>query len=420
MQLDHLQRHQLDNGLRVTLLRDDSLPLVAVNLWYHVGSKNERPGRTGFAHLFEHMLFQGSENVGNTEHFEHVQRVGGVANGSTWYDRTNYFETLPASDLDLGLWLEADRMGFLLPAMTSEKLENQRDVVMNERRQRVDDQPYGRASERVHELLYPEDHPYHWPVIGYMEDIEAATLDDVSSFFQRYYNPRNATLTLVGDFQEEAALQRIERYFGEIPGGPEPVPVAAGRPRVTARREVLTDQIQLPRVYFAYCLDAFGSTDWYAASLLSEILSSGRSSRLHRSLVYHDQVAQSASSAVSPTEECSTFTIAVSAKPDSSAEAAEEALQKELQKVLDEGVRPEELDRARNGLLVSHYSQLQNRERVADMLSATVTYFDDPHRFAEATEHYLKVTVDDIHRLARANLQHDQGIRVLVVPEDDK
>ena len=192
MDLAKLSRHELDNGLRITLLPDDSLSLVAVNLWYHVGSKNERPGLTGFAHLFEHMLFQGSQNVSSNGHFEHVQRVGGVANGSTWYDRTNYYETLPSSAFETGLWLESDRMGFLLPAMTSEKLENQRSVVMNERRQRVDNQPYGQASERLSELLYPAEHPYHWPVIGYMEDIEAATLEDVTQFFETFYTPNNA------------------------------------------------------------------------------------------------------------------------------------------------------------------------------------------------------------------------------------
>ena len=206
-----VHRRRLDNGLRVNLHRDTSLPLVAINLWYHVGSKNERPGRTGFAHLFEHMLFQGSLNVGTNDHFRYIQQVGGMVNGSTWYDRTNYYETLPSSNLGLGLWLESDRMGFLLPALTAEKLENQRSVVMNERRQRVDNRPYGLAHERLHELLYPKEHPYHWPVIGYMEDIAAATLEDVRSFFHTYYAPNNAVLTLAGDFEVEAAFDQVAR-----------------------------------------------------------------------------------------------------------------------------------------------------------------------------------------------------------------
>src|SRR5258706_6757824 len=228
------QYHRLANGLRVVLHRNAALPLVAVNLWYHVGSKNERPGRTGFAHLFEHMLFQGSEHVATHDHFRLLQQVGGVANGSTWYDRTNYYETLPSHQLDLGLWLESDRMGFFLPALTQENLDTQRDVVMNERRQRIENQPYGQAGERLHELLYPADHPYHWPVIGYMEDIAAATLEEVQAFFRTYYTPSNAVLTLAGDFDPEAALDRVEAWFGNIPAGPPwpPVIVPAAQPAV--------------------------------------------------------------------------------------------------------------------------------------------------------------------------------------------
>src|SRR5436309_859691 len=222
-----LQRHTLGNGLKVVLRRQAELPLVAVNLWYHVGSKNERPGRTGFAHLFEHMLFQGSEHVKTHEHFHYIQQVGGVANGSTWFDRTNYYETLPAHHLDLGLWLESDRMGFLLPAITAENLETQRVVVMNERRQRVDNQPYGGANERLHELLYPADHPYHWPVIGYMEDIAAATLEEVRGFFRTHYTPNNAVLTLAGDFDPDDALRKVDAWFGDIPPGPPIPPVVA-------------------------------------------------------------------------------------------------------------------------------------------------------------------------------------------------
>src|SRR3954447_6242404 len=211
------QYHRLANGLRVVLHRNAARPLVAVNLWYHVGSKNERPGRTGFAHLFEHMLFQGSEHVGTHDHFRLLQQVGGVANGSTWYDRTNYYETLPSHQLDLGLWLESDRMGFFLPALTQENLDTQRDVVMNERRQRIENQPYGRANETLSDLLYPPDHPYHWPVIGYMEDIAAATLEDVRTFFGTYYTPNNAVISVVGDIEPEQALERIEAWFGNIP-----------------------------------------------------------------------------------------------------------------------------------------------------------------------------------------------------------
>src|SRR5262249_9584437 len=232
--------HRLDNGLRVLLHRDAAQPLVAINLWYHVGSRNERPGRTGLAHLFEHMLFQGSAHVGTNDHFRYVQQVGGVANGSTWYDRTNYYETLPAHALDLGLWLESDRMGFLLPALSEEKLANQRDVVMNERRQRVDTQPYGRAYEALHERLYPPGHRYRRPVLGTMEDIAGATVSSLVEFFRTYYAPENAVLTLAGDFESAQALDRVAAWFGGLPRGPgRPPAPALPAPLIGARRDEL-------------------------------------------------------------------------------------------------------------------------------------------------------------------------------------
>src|ERR671924_408890 len=208
------ERHRLANGLRVVLSPDMSAPVVAVNLWYDVGSRNERAGRTGFAHLFEHMMFQGSANVPETAHFALIEQAGGSLNGSTWLDRTNYYETLPAHYLELGLWLESDRLGWLLPAMTQQKLDNQRDVVKNERRWRVDNQPYGDWDERLQAMVYPPDHPYHHSVIGSMQDLDAASLQDVEQFFRTYYAPNNAVLSLVGDFEATRALELIERYFG--------------------------------------------------------------------------------------------------------------------------------------------------------------------------------------------------------------
>src|SRR4029077_18629049 len=321
------QYHRLANGLRVVLHRNAALPLVAVNLWYHVGSKNERPGRTGVAHLFEHMLFQGSEHVGTHDHFRLLQQVGGVANGSTWYDRTNYYETLPSHQLDLGLWLESDRMGFLLPAITQENLDTQRSVVMNERRQRVENQPYGLAGERIHELLYPGDHPYHWPVIGYMEDIAAATLEDVRRFFQTYYAPNNAVLTVAGDFDFDHARQKVETWFGEIPPGP-PVPPVEARltPLGGERRELIATPARLPRVYLAFRAPAVGQRLWYAADLLAGILAGGKSSLLYRDLIYDRQIAQDVAASVSPYEEVATFLVVATARPGVPVEALESAL----------------------------------------------------------------------------------------------
>ena len=412
-----LQRFQLDNGLRIVLHEDHRLPLVTVNLWYHVGSKNERPGRTGFAHLFEHMLFQGSQNVGTNDHFHYVQQVGGVANGSTWFDRTNYFETLPAAQLELGLWLESDRMGFLLPAMTEEKLENQRSVVMNERRQRVDNQPYGRAGERLHELLYPEQHPYHWPVIGYMEDIEAATLDDVSEFFRTYYTPNNAVLTLAGALEPDAALAQIRRYFDDIPPGPALEPVAAGAPPPgPARLELLEDDVQLPRLYLAHVVPAYGQPEWYAASLLASVLTDGKASRLHHRLVYERQIAQNASGYVLPTEECATLGLVVTGKPGQDIAAVEAAVLEELELLRERGIGDDELERARAGVLTEFHIGHQQLDHRADLLSRAVTFFDDPAHAAEEPNRYREVTTDDLVRLICA-LREDQRVRVAVVPK---
>src|SRR5712691_11166272 len=250
-----LESYELGNGLRVVLNEDHSAPLVAVNVWYHVGSKNERPGRTGFAHLFEHMLFSGSEHVGNNEHFRYVQSVGGVLNGTTFFDRTNYFETLPSQYLALGLWLESDRMGFFLPALTQEKLDIQREVVKEERRQRYDNVPYGTAFERMLHLAYDPDYPYHWPTIGSMEDLSAASLDDIREFFSTWYRPDNCVLTVVGDFVPAEAKELIANYFGNIaPGRSFPLFNRRRKQRTAEQREVFPAPVQLPRIYRLYHL----------------------------------------------------------------------------------------------------------------------------------------------------------------------
>ena len=292
----HTELITLDNGLRVVLHPDRSQPLVAVDLWYHVGSRHDPDGRTGLAHLFEHMLFQGSGHVGPNEHFAKVQQVGGVANGSTWYDRTNYYEMLPSGALDLGLWLESDRMGFFLETLDEERLETQRSVVINERRQRVDNQPYGRAGEVLNGLLYPAGHPYGWPVIGWLEDIEAATLEDVRDFFRRYYAPSNAVLALAGDFEPATALAAVKHWFADLPDTAaeltQPPPQDRdrfSRPRsavgTSTRQQTVSDQVAAPRVTVAWTVDGYGSPEWSAATLAASSLGGSRSSRLDDELV---------------------------------------------------------------------------------------------------------------------------------------
>jgi zinc protease len=393
LQLD-LSQHRLDNGLRVVLRREATLPLVAVNLWYHVGSKNERPGRTGFAHLFEHMLFQGSANVGTNEHFRQIQQVGGVANGSTWYDRTNYYETVPAHNLELALWLEADRMGFFLPALTQQNLDNQRDVVMNERRQRVENQPYGRAGETLNSLLFPDDHPYHWPVIGYMEDIAAATLEDVRAFFSTYYTPSNAVISVVGDIDPAETLERVDAWFGEIPSGPPVPPVSFPRPvpRGEPRRAVLPDDVRLSRVYVGFRAPAYGQRAWYAADLLAAVLAGGKSSPLYRDLVYERQIAQDVGASVGPQEHGGSFTLISTARPGVPAEALEEALLEHLAAAAANPPDEADFERARNRLLTDYYSGLQKLDTVADQLSQFATYFDDPAAGLREGERYLELT----------------------------
>ena len=414
-----IERHTLDNGLRVILQPDPSLPLVAINLWYHVGSKNERPGRTGFAHLFEHMLFQGSEHVGTNDHFGYIQQVGGVANGSTWFDRTNYFETLPAHCLDLGLWLESDRMGFLLPAMDQKKLDTQREVVVNERRQRIDNQPYGRAPERLHELLYPDDHPYHWPVIGYMEDIAAATLEEVTEFFRTYYVPNNAVLTLAGDFDTRSVLRSVDRYFGEIPSGEIPAAVETSQERPEGeRRETMPDEVQMARVYFAFRAPPLGTHEWFVGDLLSTALSDGKSSPLYRDLVYEREIAQDVSVYNMPMELASTFVLVATVKPEAEIEQVEEALSDHLTRSQQLPMPDEDIERARRRELTAIFDRLQTLGERADLLSLYTTYFDDPQRIFRDFLRYEHIDVDEVKEFCDSYLRTSSRVVLHVVPKE--
>jgi len=413
-----IERHTLPNGLQVILQQDLRAPLVALNLWYHVGSKNELPGQTGFAHLFEHMLFQGSAHVSTNGHFQAIQEVGGTANGSTWYDRTNYYETVPSHHLERALWLESDRMGFLLPAMTQEKLDNQRDVVINERRQRVDNQPYGRAYEVLHELLFPVGHPYRWPVIGYMEDLRAASLEMVQQFFSRFYAPRNAVLTLAGDFEKAHALDRIAAYFGDIPGG-EAVPVPRPPlPTLTSvQRSELADTVKLPRVYCGWHVPAFGEKDWYALDLLSSALAAGKSSPLYQDLVYHRRLAQDVTLYVGSTEASALFFAIATARPGVAPAVLEEAMLEHLMAAATAELPEEHLTRARNRLLATHYAELQTLDRRADLIGELTTYFGDPWRITTELDHYRDITAGELRLAAERWLKPEARAVLTVVPQ---
>ncbi len=396
-----IEQYELGNGLRVVLNEDHSAPLVAVNLWYHVGSKNERPGRTGFAHLFEHMLFSGSEHVGNNEHFRHVQSVGGVLNGTTFFDRTNYFETLPSNYLALGLWLESDRMGFFASALTQEKLDIQRQVVKEERRQRYDNVPYGTAFERLLHLAYDPDYPYHWPTIGSMEDLEAASLDDVRQFFETWYRPDNCVLTLVGDFEPAEARALIEEYFGPItPGGSFPQFTAERQPMQHERREIFHSPVQLPRLYRMYHLPKMGSPEWIHADLLSTVLSGDKASRLDRALVFEKQIAQDVAAYVLPTESTGMLMLQATAREDVDIATIENAVDEEIARVARVGITPDELTRAVNRAEIEHAHQLENFDSRTDLLAMLATYFDEPGIVNTWLDPYRSSTTEDVAAVA--------------------
>ncbi|HEX6630825.1 MAG TPA: pitrilysin family protein, partial [Gemmatimonadaceae bacterium] len=415
--------HTLDNGLQVVLHRNTSLPLVAVNLWYHVGSKNERPGRTGFAHLFEHMLFQGSAHVGANEHFELVQRAGGTLNGSTWLDRTNYFETVPSNQLALALWLEADRMGNLLPAMTQQKLDTQRDVVKNERRWSVDNQPYGSWWERLPALCFPAEHPFHHSLIGSMEDLDAASLHDVAGFFATYYTPDNAVLTIAGDFDAGEARTLVERYFGPIPrgAGTPPLPDMSLPPDFGApRREVVPDDVMLPRLFLAFRSPTFGSEEYWAASVCGAVLGMGKGSRLYQALVRERQVAADATAFTYDLTKGSDLLIAdVTARPETTADALEHAVAVEVDRLQGDGVTTDEVERAVALIETALVTSLQSAGSRADRLSMYATYFDDPARLNDEVERYHAVTAEQVTAFARERLRAENRASLLYVPRAD-
>jgi predicted Zn-dependent peptidase len=410
--------YRLANGLRVVLNEDHSAPLVAVNLWYHVGSKNERVGRTGFAHLFEHMLFSGSEHIGNNEHFRYVQSVGGVLNGTTFFDRTNYFETLPSNHLALGLWLESDRMGWFLPALTQEKLDIQREVVKEERRQRYDNVPYGTAFERLLHLAFNDEYPYHWPTIGSMEDLEAASLDDIREFFATWYRPDNATLTIVGDFAPDEAKRLVDQYFGEIPsGGSFPKFEAQRTPPGHEVRETFPSQVQLPRIYRLYHLPGMGDPDWFAADLLTTILASDKASRLDRVLVHERQIAQDVSAYVLPTEATGMLMLQATAREGVAIDEIESAIDEEVAKIAVHGLTADELTRAKNRAEIEYAHQVETFDARADLLGMMSTYFGDPSMVQRWLDPYRNATADDLAHIARKYMIPENRVTSLFIPE---
>jgi predicted Zn-dependent peptidase len=417
-----IQTFELANGLFVTVNEDHTAPIAAVNLWYHVGSANERAGRTGFAHLFEHMLFQGSAHVGANEHFEFIQRAGGTLNGSTWLDRTNYYETVPSNQLALALWLEADRMGQLLPAMTQQKLDTQRDVVMNERRWSVDNQPYGTWWEKLPALTFPPDHPFHHSLIGSMEDLTAASLDDVREFFTTFYTPDNAVLSIAGDVDFAECRRLVEQYFGQIPRG-------KGRPRLPSMsvpprfgaplREIVPDDVRLPRLYLAFRVPPFGTDAAYTASVCGAVLGMKHGSRLHQRLVRDRQVAAEATAFTFDLAKGSDLLILdVTARPGIASEQLESEVAKEVDDIQAHGVTQAEVERAVALIETDYATSLQSAATRADKLSQFATYFRDPSLINQQVSRYRAVSANDVSAFAREWLGSDNRASLLYVPRD--
>jgi zinc protease len=398
----------LDNGLRVVVHRDGRAPLACVDVWYHVGSKDEVPGRTGFAHLFEHLMFEGSEHVPEGQFDRLLEQVGAVNNGSTSTDRTNYWEMVPSHAVELALWLEADRMGGLLPAISDAQLEAQRGVVMNERRQSYENRPYGLASERLLAELYPPAHPYSWPVIGSMADIAAATLADVRTFFATWYTPNNATIAVAGDVSPGHVRGVVEQYFADIPRGPEPTravmqPVTLER----ERRIVLEDNVTLPRLYLAWHSPAAFAGHDAALDTAAGVLAHGRASRLYRRLVYEEQTAQSVSAYQSSAVLGSTFRIVITSRPGVALTALERVVRAELDSMAAHGVDERELERARNGIETEFVDGLQSVGGFggrADQLNMYLFHTGEPDSASADLGRYLRLTTADVRDAVAAYL----------------
>ncbi len=418
-----VESYHLPNGLHVVLSEDHTAPIVAVNLWYHVGSANERLDRTGFAHLFEHMLFQGSANVEANEHFELVQRAGGTLNGSTWLDRTNYYETVPSHQIALALWLEADRMGRMLPGLTQQKLDTQRDVVKNERRWSVDNQPYGTWWERLPALCFPEEHPFHHSLIGSMEHLTDASLNDVADFFSTYYTPDNAVITVAGDFDRTETVRLIEEYYGPIPRGAARPPLRDMTVPPTfgnTLRTVVPDAVALPRLFVACRTPVFGTDGYYAASLAAAVLGLRTGCRLEQSLVRKQRIASQASAFTYDLAKGSDLLIVdATAHPDVTPQQLEAAVLAELDLIHEHGVTDAEVQRARALIETSFVTSMQSAAERADQLSRFTTYFGDPTLINEQVARYGATTTAAVSALARERLGPDNRALLMFVPADE-
>ena len=401
----------LPNGLTLIIHEDHSVPRVATNIWYRVGSGDEKPGRTGFAHLFEHLMFMGSENAPYPTFDKLLEPFGMGANGSTTEDRTNYLQDGAANALETALWLEADRMGWMLPTMDSAKVDAQRDIVKNERRQSYENQPYGKAADILPPALYPKGHPYSWPVIGSMTDLSAASLEDVKEFFRQYYAPNNAAIVIAGDVNTDSVRRLVRTYFGNIPRGPtisRPTP-----PPFTVRDTgiVAEDRVQLPRLYLGWHTVNNTHRDAAPLDILSYLLSGARNSRLTNTLVYQREIATSVSAFSDAKRLDGDYSIVATARPGQGLDSLKVAIDRELTRLATEGPTARELEQAKNARESSFLNQLEFISAKADQLNAYAYFNGTPDYFQKDLDALRAVTADDIKRVITAYLK---GPRVML------
>jgi zinc protease len=420
LRLAHTQ-FVLPNGLTVILHEDHSVPVVSVNVWYHVGSGREKVGRTGFAHLFEHLMFMGSGHVKPGQFDEWLEASGGVNNGSTSNDRTNYYIDLPSNALELALFLESDRMGYLLDTMTPQTVDAQRDVVKNERRQSYENQPYGASRLLLNELLYPEGHPYHWPVIGYMPDLTAASYEDVVAFFRTFYAPSNASLVIAGDIDPVATRAMVTRWFSDIKAAPAPAKLTVPPAALTSvQRRTITDRVQLPRLTLAWLTPPQFAPGDAALDAVANILAGGRNSRLYKRLVYDMQIAQSVSASQNSQLLSSSFSIQVTPRPGHTLDEVQQVIDEEIARLQQTPPTEHEVQRAMNQIEASFYNRL---ERVggfggkADQLNAYFTRNGNPDGVGADLARYRGLSAADIRAAAATFLPADRRVELRVMPE---
>ena len=415
------QQFRLANGLNVILHRDTSVPVVAINVWYHVGSANEKPGRTGFAHLFEHLMFEGSKNVMEGEFDTLLEGAGGNNNGSTSNDRTNYVIDVPANALELALYLESDRMGFLLDTMSPERVDGQRDVVKNERRQSYENRPYGMASIELDKMLWPATHPYSWPTIGHMEDLTAASHEDVVEFFKKYYAPNNASLVIAGDIDYARTRALVEKWFGPLPRGANVEPIAPPAAVLTeVTRKTITDQVSLPRLYLSWLTPRLYAPGDAALDVVSSVLAGGKNSRLYKRLVYDDQIAQDVSAVQQSGALGSAFLIVATARQGRTAAELQKAIDEEIDRLRREPPDVREAQRAINQIEASFYRRMEavgGFGGKADQLNAYYFAGAGPDYFAEDLARYTSLNASDVQAAIVRWLPADRRVELVVEPE---